>query len=91
MNIILVAVTLLLTFFSVSNMAMARKIQTNSSGFQGDSYIQRDVYVEGYYRKNGTYVRPHWRTAPDRTCQNNYSSKGNVNPYTGQAGTQNCR
>ena len=26
----------------------------------------RRVKVRGYYRKDGTYVRPHYRTAPER-------------------------
>ena len=27
--------------------------------------------VRGYYRKNGTYVAPHYRTNPDGYCSNN--------------------
>ena len=50
---------------------------------------QADEYVNGYVRKDGTYVQPHYRTAPDSTIQNNYSTQGNVNPYTGQPGTVN--
>lgn len=46
-----------------------------------------DVYVNGYTRKDGSYVQPHYRTAPDSTVNNNWSTQGNVNPYTGQAGT----
>lgn len=53
------------------------------------SVIARDVHVNGYYRDNGTYVQPHYRTAPDNNVLNNYSTQGNVNPYTGQAGTVN--
>lgn len=45
------------------------------------------VSVNGYTKKDGTYVAPHQRTAPDSTTQNNYSTKGNVNPYTGKEGT----
>jgi hypothetical protein len=45
------------------------------------------VHVNGYTKANGTYVAPHERTAPDTTLQNNYSTKGNVNPYTGKEGT----
>jgi hypothetical protein len=45
------------------------------------------VHVNGYTKANGTYVAPHERTAPDATLQNNYSTKGNVNPYTGKEGT----
>lgn len=45
------------------------------------------VDVNGYYRSNGTYVNPYHRTAPNNTVSDNYSTKGNVNPYTGQPGT----
>lgn len=47
----------------------------------------QDVYVSGYYRSNGTYVQGHYRTAPNSTINDNYSTVGNVNPYTGKAGT----
>lgn len=51
--------------------------------------VAGDVYHKGYVTKNGTYVAPHYQTAPDSTRQNNYSTQGNVNPYTGQAGRVN--
>ena len=41
------------------------------------------VSVRGYYRKDGTYVSPHYRSAPDGTPYNNYSFPGNYNPNTG--------
>jgi hypothetical protein len=47
----------------------------------------QDVYVSGYYRSNGTYVKPHYRTAPNHTINDNYSTYPNVNPYTGKVGT----
>lgn len=50
-----------------------------------------DVYVNGYYRSNGTYVAPHYRSDPDGSCSNNWSSYGNINPYTGKIGTRTCR
>lgn len=46
-----------------------------------------DVHVNPYYRHDGTYVQPHMRTAPDHNQYNNFSTQGNVNPYTGQQGT----
>jgi hypothetical protein len=46
------------------------------------------VHVRGFTTKNGTYVAPHVRTSPDSSKLNNYSTKGNVNPYTGQTGTR---
>jgi len=48
-----------------------------------------DTHVNGYYRKDGTYVKPHYRSDADSNPFNNYSTKGNVNPYTGQRGTVN--
>lgn len=42
-----------------------------------------DVSVKGYFRKDGTYVQPHTRSAPDSSPYNNYSLPGNYNPNTG--------
>lgn len=47
------------------------------------------VQVDGYVRRDGTYVAPHYRSAPDSNPYNNYSTSPNINPYTGQQGTQN--
>lgn len=47
------------------------------------------VHVNGYYKKNGTYVEPHYRSAPNSTKSDNYSTVGNTNPYTGQQGYVN--
>ena len=46
--------------------------------------------VEGYYRSNGTYVQPHYRSSPNDTQRDNYSTYGNRNPYTGEQGTKKC-
>ena len=48
-----------------------------------------DVQVKGYFRSNGTYVQPHYRSSPNSTGLDNFSTKGNVNPYTGKEGTVN--
>jgi hypothetical protein len=45
------------------------------------------VHVKGYTKKDGTYVAPHERTAPNSTKADNYSTQGNINPYTGKEGT----
>jgi len=47
-----------------------------------------DTYVNGYYRKDGTYVQGYYRTSPNSTTTDNYSSQGNINPYTSAAGTR---
>ena len=43
--------------------------------------------VNGYMRKDGTYVQPYQRSSPNSTTLDNYSTRGNVNPYTGEQGT----
>ena len=45
-------------------------------------------YVSGYVRSNGTYVAPHYRSDSNSTVEDNYSHKGNTNPYTGKKGTK---
>ena len=42
--------------------------------------LAQNVYVRGHFRSNGTYVTPHYRSAPDGTFSNNWSTYGNVNP-----------
>lgn len=46
------------------------------------------VHVKGYTKKDGTYVAPYYRSSPNNSVSDNYSTKGNVNPYTGKAGTK---
>ncbi len=46
-----------------------------------------DDYVNGYYQSNGNYVQPYQRTRADNNPYNNYSTQGNMNPYTGAMGT----
>lgn len=46
------------------------------------------VHVRGYVRRDGTYVQPHYRSNPDGNFNNNWSTKGNINPYTGEPGTR---
>lgn len=47
-----------------------------------------DTWVNGYTRSNGTYVQGHYRSSPNNTVNDNYSTKGNRNPYTGTYGTK---
>ena len=44
------------------------------------------VHVHGYYNKHGHYVHPYWRTRSDGTERNNFSAKGNYNPFTHKYG-----
>ena len=47
--------------------------------------------VQGYVTSSGTYVQPHQQTNPNSTQRDNYSTTGNVNPYTGVVGTRTPR
>ena len=44
--------------------------------------------ISGYTKSNGTYVAPSHATNPNGTKADNWSTKGNVNPYTGKEGTK---
>ena len=47
------------------------------------------VHVDGHFRKDGSYVPPHYRSTPDSSRANNWGSQGNTNPHTGQPGQIN--
>jgi len=76
--------------------ALSGSVHARGSGFGSHSSFKSsysygsrsDHSVSGYTRSNGTYVRPSHATNPDSTRNNNYSTKGNVNPYTGKFGTK---
>ena len=50
------------------------------------SYSQGEVWVNGYTKSNGTYVEGHYRTAPNNKKNDNWTTVGNINPYTGKNG-----
>lgn len=41
----------------------------------------------GYVRRDGVYVPPSYQTRPNGTRLDNYSTRGNVNPYSMKPGT----
>ena len=52
--------------------------------------VQADVWIKGYFNSYGTWVQGHYRSSPDSSFSNNYSSWGNTNPYTGRRGYKRC-
>lgn len=44
-------------------------------------------WVEPYITKDGVYVPGHWQSDSDDDKYNNFSTKGNINPFTGRRGT----
>jgi hypothetical protein len=58
-----------------------------STGYEGiPARKHGGVPVRGYYRKNGTYVAPHYRSGQNSLKHDNWSTRGNTNPYTGKRG-----
>jgi hypothetical protein len=53
-----------------------------------DAVAGGPVYVRPHYRSNGSYVPGHYRSAPNGTTLDNWSTYPNVNPYTGKPGTR---
>jgi hypothetical protein len=47
------------------------------------------VHVRSHTTKRGNYVSSHVRTSPDHSRLNNWSTRGNTNPYTGKSGHVN--
>jgi len=47
-----------------------------------------DTYVQSYLKKDGTFVEGHYRSASNGDFYDNYSTKPNINPYTGKEGTK---
>lgn len=45
-------------------------------------------YQRGYSRKDGTYVQGHYKTNTNSTNHDNFSTRGNVNSYTGTSGSR---
>ena len=52
------------------------------------STVSMAGWVNGYYKSNGTYVQGHHRSDPNSTVNDNWSTKGNVNPHTNKKGTK---
>jgi hypothetical protein len=61
---------------------------TRVSSHTGHIVVMDDHAVRSYYKKDGTSVQSYRETNPNNTRLDNYSTKGNVNPYTGMPGTK---
>lgn len=62
-----------------------------NSGMSGTGSNPSSHYSSGYTTQSGTYVQPYRATSPNNTQLDNYSTRGNINPYTGAAGTRGAR
>jgi hypothetical protein len=85
---------------ALTGAAFAGGGRRGSSGYSARSYSSRGYgtgsnpssnRVGGHYTQRGTYVQPHYRSAPDSSTTNNWTTRGNVNPYTGRYGYRTPR
>jgi hypothetical protein len=48
----------------------------------------KTIYVKPYFKPSTSkYIQPYFKTSPNKTKLDNYSTKGNINPFTGKKGT----
>ena len=75
--------------FSPASSVLRVPTLTDGDAISDIQEAEAAVRVKGYYRKDGTYVKPHYRSNPDGNPYNNWSFPGNVNPYTGKVAPGN--
>ncbi len=78
---------LLLIFTIASFSSFNNSCFANTTGTK--KYQKGPTYVKGHVTKRGKYVKPHYKSSPNEIKQDNLSSKGRINPYTGKKGTIN--
>jgi hypothetical protein len=86
MRLLILAAVVLAASVSVSH-AQSRGGYGSSGGY-GTGSNPSSKSVDGYTTNRGTYVQPHQQTSPNGTQYDNYNTRGNYNPYTGQTGTR---
>lgn len=59
--------------------------RSNSYGSSTNSSVR---YQRGYTRTDGTYVQGHYKTNTNSTNHDNFSTRGNMNSYTGTSGSR---
>ena len=84
-----IVMSLALLIVLVASDAVAKGGGSRGGGYRGGGHSGGGhVGVRPYTRRDGTYVQPHHRTAPNSTQHDNFSSKPNLNPYTVKPGTR---
>lgn len=80
---IIMTVVMMSLFVSVSDaFAKGSSHHSRGTGASSSSHV-----VRSYTRKNGTHVKSHRSSNADGNISNNWTTKGNTNPYTGKAGS----
>lgn len=80
-SLIILSATL---FLCTINTSYARG---GSYSYHAHSYTGQHS-VNSYTRSNGSHVRSHMQTNPNNTRNDNWTTRGNINPYIGKPGTR---
>jgi hypothetical protein len=65
-----------------------RGYQAPSYGGYGTGANPQGHYVQPHTRSDGRTTGGHYQSNPNNTTLDNWSTRGNTNPYTGQPGTR---
>jgi hypothetical protein len=63
-------------------------MEAEAKGGSGTGSNSKSYSVKPFVRKDGSYIKTHRNTVPNKTDRDNFSTKGNYNPYTGTTGTR---
>lgn len=85
---LVVFICILILALSISTTSNARSKKSQSYNFFPGTYMPGHVYVREHTKKDGTRVNAHRRTRKNSDFYDNWSTEGNVNPYTGKKGTR---
>ena len=79
------AVLIVITATMLPSLASAQNYYGRQQGYGSNSSSSQ---TQGHFRGNGTYVEGYQRTSPNNTQMDNYNTRGNSNPYTGNQGSR---
>lgn len=74
---------------SITVGAEGERVYVPCSGYAGYSYSPGIQSVKGYVKSSGTYIAPHYRTKANSIAIDNWSAKGNRNPFTEKKAPEN--
>ena len=77
-----------LALVTASTASIAKGGSHSGATAPGTGSKSSSTHVNGYVKKDGTYVAPHNKSTPDKKFENNWTTKGNDNPTTGASGTR---
>ena len=86
--LLLVFSTIMLIGCSTIDKLTGHDKHESSNPVSASTGSSNEVWVSGYTRSDGTYVKGHYRTGANETKSDNWSTKGNTNPHTGKKGTK---